>query len=62
MDLINEWSAYQKYGIMYENERFWNFRDDVCGKTRCILEVERVSLVVERIKIHQIYMKEYMNI
>ena len=50
MDLIDEGSAFQIDGIMYENERFWNLREDGCGIMRLILEVERVSWVVERIK------------
>ena len=46
---------------MYENERFWNLKEDGCGRTRYIPEVERVSLAVE-LKVNQIYLKEWGNI
>ena len=65
MDLIDEGSAFEIDGIMYENERFWNLRVDGVGITKCILEVERVSWVVERIKSRSnIYegVEEYINV
>ena len=34
MYLIDKWSTFQRDEIMYENEGFWNLREDGCGITR----------------------------
>ena len=40
MDLIDKGSTFQRYGILYENERFWKLTEDGCEITNYILEVD----------------------
>ena len=42
-DVINEWSAFHRYGIMYEYKRFWNINEYRYGRTIYLMEVERVE-------------------